>query len=206
MLAHDNGKPVVEIYGQWRSSNSSSGPTVAFNIYDCDGSPIGYDEVSRLATLNCPPIQLRTGCFCNPGACQQAILLTNNDLLHNYASGHVCGDRKGVLNDKPTGAVRVSLGKDSIWEDVDSLVTFIEKVFVAHHHLSKSQSKCNTTSPDANIYMKIDSLFVFPIKSCHAMKVKRWPVSQYTKYGHTFYSDYLLSLSIHRLHIVRRPD
>ena len=189
MLVHDNGEPVVELYGHWKSFASKSkittdipccypGPTIAFNVRDCDGSPIGYDEVSRLATLNCPPISLRTGCFCNPGACQDAIPLTNADVLKNYASGHVCGDRRGVLNLKPTGAIRVSFGKESIWEDMDALATFIEKVFVSQKVLvSMDKPECNVS--DTSIAMKIGSLFIFPIKGCAATRVKQWPVSQH---------------------------
>ena len=125
LLVHDNASPVVHIYGQWKSfignakDTSCPGPTVAFNICDRDGSIIGYDEASRLATLNRPPIQLRTGCFCNPGACQGALSLTDDDVIEQHASGHVCGDRRGIVCGKPTGAIRASFGKDSSWEDMD---------------------------------------------------------------------------------------
>jgi molybdenum cofactor sulfurtransferase len=185
-LVHENGKPVVRLYGQWGcftgKDDRHPGPSVAFNIYGCDGSPVGYDEVSRLASLNRPPIQLRTGCFCNPGACQTAIPLSCEDVLRNYSSGHVCGDRRGVLNGKPTGAIRASFGKDSTWEDMDALVVFVERVFVSRgdelvRNRNSSESEVNVVT-HLNSSMKIESLFVFPIKSCAAMKVNRWPVSR----------------------------
>lgn len=177
---------VVRLYGQWGCFTGKDdrypGPSVAFNIYGCDGSPVGYDEVSRLASLNRPPIQLRTGCFCNPGACQTQIPLSSADVLKNYSSGHVCGDRRGVLHGKPTGAIRASFGKDSTWEDMDALVVFIERVFVSRGDASArtqrpSEPEVND-APRPSIPMKVDSLFVFPIKSCAAMRVNRWPVSQ----------------------------
>ncbi|KAL7496760.1 hypothetical protein ACHAWT_004907 [Skeletonema menzelii] len=187
-LLHDNGTPVTHIYGQWGNYLSKSnprngiltpGPTVAFNIQDRDGCIIGYDEVSRLASLNTPPIQLRTGCFCNPGACQEALSLAESDVLEQYKSGHVCGDKRGVVNGKATGAIRASFGKDSLWEDLNALITFIQKVFVsrgsARTRLSTDTS--SDTSTNANIAV-IESLFVFPIKSCAAMKVNRWPIHQ----------------------------
>jgi molybdenum cofactor sulfurtransferase len=154
---------------------------VAFNICGSDGSTVGYDEVARLASLNIPPIQLRTGCFCNPGACQTAIPLSNEDVIKNYSSGHVCGDPRGVLNGKPTGAIRASFGKESIWEDMDALVLFIEKVFVSRSDMILAEelaSKPKFNSLNSNIPKKVDSLFVFPIKSCAAMRVNRWPVSR----------------------------
>ncbi|KAL7543531.1 hypothetical protein ACHAXR_012843 [Thalassiosira sp. AJA248-18] len=196
-LVHDNGTPVIELYGQWKSlvnrlpgmdtSNTMQyfpGPTVAFNICDRDGSLIGYDEVSRLASLNCPPIQLRTGCFCNPGACQDALPLTNSEVLENYSSGHVCGDRRGIVNGKPTGAIRASFGKDSSYEDMDALATFIGKVFISQREavtpLHSSEESEGNPPDTCNKSMKIDSLFVFPIKSCAAMRVNRWPINRRT--------------------------
>jgi molybdenum cofactor sulfurtransferase len=184
-LVHDNGSSVVQIYGRWGDIRGKStlgkggvllpGPTVTFNIQDRDGSIIGYDEVSRLSSLNNPPIQLRTGCFCNPGACQEALALSESDVLEHYQSGHVCGDRRGVINGKPTGAIRASFGKDSVWEDMNALVSFIQKVFVSRGgDLSLlSGRRDNARNENAAV---IDSLFVFPIKSCAAMKVNRWPI------------------------------
>ena len=184
-VLHQNGNPVVEVYG-WKSAATNSwefdyGPTVAFNILSNDGSPVGCDEVSKLATISSPPIQLRTGCFCNPGACQSAIQLSNTDVLNNYWFGNVvCGDQRGIVNGKPTGAIRASFGKDSTWEDMDALVRFVAKVFG-----SRSDESLLLQSPSAvssALYqsktMTIDSLFLFPIKSCAAMRVTRWPVSQ----------------------------
>lgn len=184
-LVHDNGSSVVQIYGRWGEivgKNTPSngvllpGPTVTFNIQDRDGSIIGYDEVSRLSSLNNPPIQLRTGCFCNPGACQEALALSETDVLEHYQSGHVCGDRRGVINGKPTGAIRASFGKDSIWEDMNALVSFIQKVFVSRGGAFSLPSLGRSDNVKNENTAVIDSLFVFPIKSCAAMKVNRWPV------------------------------
>ncbi len=187
-LVHDNNSPVVQIYGQWSSfqfgsegsDGRSPGPTVAFNVADRDGSIIGYDEVSRLATLNRPPIQLRTGCFCNPGACQETLSLGDDDIIEQYTLGYVCGDRRGIVNGKPTGAIRASFGKDSLWEDVDALASFIEKVFVSRKlSLPTQELNCNTNQSD-NEPLCVAGLFVFPIKSCAAMRVRRWPVNRCT--------------------------
>lgn len=181
-LVHDNGEPVVRLYGRWNSfvddesaPHPRPGPTVAFNVFDRDGAPIGYDEVSRLAALNRPPIQLRTGCFCNPGACQDALSLTDADALAQYASGHVCGDRRGVVDGRPTGAVRASFGKDSLWEDMDALVSFVDEVFRSRGRATEAGRGSDESS---DVTVKIDRLFVYPIKSCAAMRVNGgWPVS-----------------------------
>ena len=187
-LVHDNGSSVVQIYGRWDDIAGKNtpgtgvllpGPTVTFNIQDRDGSIIGYDEVSRLSSLNNPPIQLRTGCFCNPGACQEALALSESDVLEHYQSGHVCGDRRGVINGKPTGAIRASFGKDSVWEDMNALVSFIQRIFVSRGGaLSLSSARIDNARNENTAV--IDNLFVFPIKSCAAMKVNRWPIHRQT--------------------------
>ena len=99
---------------------------MAFNVLRSNGSTVGYSEVSNLAALNKPPIQLRDGCFCNAGACQRALGLTDDQIQDNFlVAGHVCGDKKDVINGRVTGAIRASFGKDSIWEDVDALLSFL---------------------------------------------------------------------------------
>jgi molybdenum cofactor sulfurtransferase len=188
-LHHENGKPVVQLYGKWKTYDhnlaspgveheaSLTGPTVTFNVCDLDGSVIGYDEVSRIATLNQPPIQLRTGCFCNPGACQDALLLSDNDILKNYSSGHVCGDRKGIVDGRPTGCIRASFGKESLWEDMDALASFVEKTFLSQGKASIPE-KSHTASSASRF--EIDSMYIFPIKSCAGMKVDQWPIERDT--------------------------
>lgn len=182
-LQHDNEIPVVSLYGQWKSycadvpnSLSSFGPTVTFNVCDREGEIIGYDEVSRLASLNQPPIQLRTGCFCNPGACQDALMLSDGELIKNWREGHVCGDRRGIVNGKPTGCIRASFGKDSIWEDMDALASFIERVF-ASRRTQRIEGSCPVSGASQ---FAVDSIYVFPIKSCAAMQVNRWPIESGT--------------------------
>lgn len=177
-LNHANGAPAVRIYGAWSNQNLDAdtallpGTTVAFNLLRDDGSCVGYHEVSKLAALHQPPLQLRTGCFCNPGACQIALGLTDDDIQTNYKiSGHVCGDDIDIIQNKPTGAVRASFGKDSIWEDMDSLLSFIEKTFVSRHKVHSNHLE--TIQPTLACLTEI---YIFPIKSCAAQRVHRWQV------------------------------
>ena len=185
-LIHANGRPAIIFYGAWSSYDCSSttntpGPTVAFNVMRQDGSIVGYNEVSNLAGLHRPPIQLRTGCFCNPGACQSALNLSDKEVMDNYlTSGHICGDRKDIINNKPTGAIRTSFGKDSIWEDVDSMVLFLQNKFVSEVTLPSEGSVANDDNVSMTAKYKVAELFVFPIKSCAAMRVSRWKISTRT--------------------------
>ena len=71
----------------------------------------------------------RTGCFCNSGACQQYLGLTDQDLMAMYEAGHVCGDMVDLINGKPTGSVRISFGYMSSQADVDTLLQLIREGF-----------------------------------------------------------------------------
>jgi molybdenum cofactor sulfurtransferase len=182
-LHHRDGGPVIELYGAWRfykgdDATCAPGPTIAFNILRANGSNVGYNEVSKLAALNKPPLQLRTGCFCNPGACQLALQITNDAAISNYQnSGHVCGDSIDLINGKPTGCIRCSFGKESIWEDLDELVTFIDHMFVSS--TDRATIVESDSLPDRRPReVVVSELYLFPIKSCAAQKVHRWKMAK----------------------------
>lgn len=75
-------------------------------------------------------IQLRTGCFCNPGACQRHLNLSSEDVIKNYKAGYKCGGDKDLINGKPTGAIRVSFGFMSKILDIETLMLMLKKCFV----------------------------------------------------------------------------
>ncbi|KAL8144553.1 hypothetical protein V2J09_017585 [Rumex salicifolius] len=180
-LKHDNGAEVCVIYG---GINKVMGPTISFNLKRSDGSWIGYLEVEKLASLS--GIQLRTGCFCNPGACSKYIGLSHLELLSNSEAGRVCWDDNDIINGKPTGAVRVSFGYFSTFEDVKKFVDFVMASFV-----SLPRSTGNGLHPQrdglipaqgghrqsSNRKSYLKSITVYPIKSCGGFTVDTWPLS-----------------------------
>lgn len=178
-LRHGNGQPAIVLYGAWSKIDDTDmdnsllpGPTIAFNVLRDDGSFVGYNEVSKLAGLNRPPLQLRTGCFCNPGACQEALQLSDEEVQSNYlTSNHVCGDHIDIIDDKPTGAIRASFGKHSMWEDLDALVMFLAKNFV------NERVQLSTTRLVPSVSeVQLSEMYIFPIKSCSTQRVSRWMV------------------------------
>ena len=85
-LCHGNGLSAVDIYG-WDEDESTPdnstthGATVTFNLRDSDGAVVGFAAVEDVAeTFN---LQLRTGCFCNTGACQKYLRLSVAELIAN---------------------------------------------------------------------------------------------------------------------------
>lgn len=124
-LRHDNGRPLVRIYGP--ANTTARGGAITLNFYDPDGHLLDYRRVEELATD--ARISLRTGCFCNPGAGEIAEGLTEADMLAGLEAGadislphfmQIVQHRGG----KSAGAIRISLGLVSNFTDVYRFVTF----------------------------------------------------------------------------------
>nr|XP_011460723.1 PREDICTED: molybdenum cofactor sulfurase isoform X2 [Fragaria vesca subsp. vesca] len=131
-LKHENGAKVCTLYGMSKALCHGLGPTISFNLKRMNGTWYGYREVEKLASLS--GIQLRTGCFCNPGACAKYLGLSHLELLSNIEAGHVCWDDNDIIHGKPTGAVRVSFGYMSTFEDAKKFIDFVTSSFVALSH------------------------------------------------------------------------
>ncbi|CAL8284479.1 unnamed protein product [Arctogadus glacialis] len=128
-LCHGNGHPVAQMYTQGQfDSPDTQGAILNFNLLDCRGHIIGYSQVDKLASLY--NIHLRTGCFCNTGACQHFLDITDQEVKNNLKAGHVCGDSIDLVDGKPTGSVRVSFGYMSTFDDCQTFLSFVVDCFV----------------------------------------------------------------------------
>uniref|UniRef100_A0A0K8T8L6 Aminotransferase class V domain-containing protein n=1 Tax=Lygus hesperus TaxID=30085 RepID=A0A0K8T8L6_LYGHE len=128
-LHHSNGSSAVKLYADTPYDDDSyQGNIVNFNMLRANGEYIGYAEVLNMANMH--GIQLRTGCFCNPGACRRHLNLTTEDVRRHYAAGHVCGDDHDLVDGRPTGSVRISFGAYNTKNDVDRLLHMLETCFV----------------------------------------------------------------------------
>lgn len=186
-LRHANGKSVCTLYGSCSSKTlcNKMGPVVSFNLRQPDGSWVGHREVEKLASLS--GIQLRTGCFCNPGACAKYLGLSHLDFATNIEAGHICWDDNDIINGKPTGAVRVSLGYMSTYEDVKKFIDFVATSFVSTRtHARHGLEFCGRSIHFTDIGFKnrysasgfdLKSITVYPIKSCAGFSMDRWPLS-----------------------------
>jgi selenocysteine lyase/cysteine desulfurase len=129
-LRHSNGAPMVRVYGP--PSVSARGGTVALNFLDHDGRLTDERAVARDAAAE--QISLRTGCFCNPGAAEAAFGLDERRLR---AARRALGRRTAVtledylplLGLETGGAVRVSLGVASTYQDVEAFLDFAERTY-----------------------------------------------------------------------------
>ena len=126
-LQHSNGAPLVRIYGPLETIKR--GGAVTANFFDKDGRPIDHSFIETQA--NRSNISLRTGCFCNPGAGEVALGLSKMELVACFTSpGHnqrlTYDDFRLCIDGKASGAVRVSVGLVSNFEDVQGFLKFAE--------------------------------------------------------------------------------
>ncbi len=125
-LKHRNGQPLVEIYGP--SDNLNRGGTIAFNLKDSTGSYFPFQQVE--AEANLANISIRAGCFCNPGAGEYSLTHVAEDVRRCVEQSTIgqlfdLDAFRTCLGDKATGAVRVSLGLVSNFEDVARFLDFL---------------------------------------------------------------------------------
>ena len=129
-LRHGNGAPVVRIYGPGTADRR--GATVTLNFYDARGHFIDHPVIERLAGEH--RISLRTGCFCNPGAGELALGLSKGELFHCMREvgdnvAHITyEDFRRCIDDKSTGAVRVSFGWASTFADAEAFLAFASEM------------------------------------------------------------------------------
>jgi selenocysteine lyase/cysteine desulfurase len=125
-MRHGNGERVARIYGPIEME--SRGGTLALNLYDSDGNPIDHRTVEEKA--NRWKISLRTGCFCNPGAGEMAMGLEKDEIvgcLTRSGNRLTLDQFQQCIDDKSTGAVRISFGIASTFKDAYSVFRFFQE-------------------------------------------------------------------------------
>lgn len=123
-IRHSNGTPLVRLYGPM--TTEMRGSTVTVNLFDPSGKAFDFRSVENEA--NKVNISLRTGCFCNPGAGEIANNLTADDMKQCFENEERMTFEEFllVMDGKASGAVRVSLGIASNFNDVYSFVEFVK--------------------------------------------------------------------------------
>lgn len=121
-LQHSNGAPVVKIYGPL--DTEMRGGTITLNFFDPQGHFVDHLRVEERANrLN---LSIRTGCFCNPGGGELALGLSASELNTCFAlkPRMEFSDFRRCIDDKSTGAVRISVGLVTNFADCYALAAF----------------------------------------------------------------------------------
>jgi molybdenum cofactor sulfurtransferase len=188
-LVHANGSPVCIVYGKWadmlaedlsfEEMRDLQGPVVTFNILDSRGRVIGCRDVEQAAYLQ--GICLRSGSLCNSGGLRLALKLTSDEMVDKWKTkrkgggGQVeevtCDDGIILEDGTPTGALRASFGYGSMIRDAEIISEFLRETFCS--------PKAETRGAQVKTFVRICRMYVYPIKSCRAQRVRIWQVDRH---------------------------
>ena len=124
-LKHSTGEPLVRLFGP--NSTEGRGGAVTVNFYDKHGKAFDHRFIEQEA--NKVNISLRTGCFCNPGAGEIALGISRVELDVCFTGpGHedrlTLDDFRLCIDGKSSGAVRISVGMVTNFNDVQAVLSF----------------------------------------------------------------------------------
>ena len=124
-MKHSNGVQLVRLYGP--TTMDGRGGAVTVNFYDKDDQALDHRFIEQQA--NESNISLRTGCFCNPGAGEVALGISRLELDVCFTQpGHearlTVDDFRHCIDGKSSGAVRISVGMVTNFNDIQGFLTF----------------------------------------------------------------------------------
>ncbi|MBL0344009.1 aminotransferase class V-fold PLP-dependent enzyme [Candidatus Villigracilis affinis] len=124
-MKHSNGEPLVRLFGP--ATSEGRGGAVTVNFYDKNGKAFDHRFIESEA--NKVNISLRTGCFCNPGAGEVALGISRVELDVCFTSPDhkdkmSIDDFRLCIDGKSSGAVRISVGMVTNFNDVQAFLTF----------------------------------------------------------------------------------
>jgi len=128
-IKHGNGKPLVKIYGP--ITTEKRGGAIALNFVDPFGRVIDHRSIETNA--NKKEISLRTGCFCNPGAGELALGISSSELTScfnrpDHEQRLTYDEFRLCIDNKASGAVRISVGMVSNFADVEAFLEFVRSM------------------------------------------------------------------------------
>ncbi len=124
-MRHSTGEPLVRTYGP--TGTDARGGAVTVNFFDNSGFAIDHRDIEAAANL--VNISLRTGCFCNPGAGEIALGISSMELAACFTrpahqSRLSLDDFRRCIDGKSSGAVRISVGMVSNFDDIQNVLKF----------------------------------------------------------------------------------
>ena len=126
-MKHSTGEPLARIYGP--TTMKERGGAVTINFFNKHGQAIDHRSIEGEASQD--NISLRTGCFCNPGAGEIALGISRVELDVCFTTpGHEerlsLNDFRLCIDGKNSGAVRISVGMVTNFNDVQAFLHFCE--------------------------------------------------------------------------------
>ncbi len=122
-LRHSNGKKLVHVFGP--PNLEKRGSTVIMNFFDLNECKIDVTEIEQRASEK--NISIRMGCFCNPGIDEITNCITSEELSTFYSSRDDAKYDKIHFLGKMRGAIRVSPGMMTNYNDCESYINFCKE-------------------------------------------------------------------------------
>lgn len=124
-MKHSTGEPLVRVFGP--TTAEGRGGAVTVNFYDKNGRAFDHRFIESEA--NKVNISLRTGCFCNPGAGEVALGISRVELdvcftRPDHKDVMSIDEFRKCIDGKSSGAVRISVGMVTNFEDVQAFLSF----------------------------------------------------------------------------------
>lgn len=124
-MKHSNGMPLVRLFGP--ATTEDRGGAVTVNFYDRNDQAFDHRFIESEA--NKVNISLRTGCFCNPGAGEIALGISRVELdvcftRPDHEDKLTIDDFRLCIDGKSSGAVRISVGMITNFNDVQAFLSF----------------------------------------------------------------------------------
>lgn len=123
-LRHGNRTPLVRIHGPLDLNRR--GATISMNFRDAQDRLVNSRLIERRASqIN---LSVRTGCYCNPGVGEVALGFSEAEMRQYFddRSRMSFDEYLEFIDEKKSGAVRVSLGIASNFEDAYRFLRFAE--------------------------------------------------------------------------------
>jgi len=124
-LKHDNGNPIVKIFGPKNFDNR--GGNIIMNFFDVNGKIYSGSEFEKLTNANM--ISIRSGCFCNPGIDEINYCITHDEVAQYFTN------KKGQDYDafiahlkEIRGAIRVSVGIATTTKDLEKYINLVNSL------------------------------------------------------------------------------
>ena len=213
-MKHGNGIPVCKIYKGAASEYGdpkTQGPIIAFNVQAANGMWVPKSHVEQLGILN--NIQLRSGGVCNPGGIAHFLDMTAPELRRNYTKGLRCGNALDVIDGKPTGIIRVSLGAMSSMRDIRKFIIFmhlfVEPMYPVAMVSTSSLQSLNMTYDRLKLFMTpkktldCDASLTDSIEEDEVAELMKCPVAIC---GASFYSELELQEHFRDHQLVKLSD
>ena len=100
------------------------GSIITFNLQDKNSNYIGYNNFENLCILN--NISIRTGSLCNKGACYKNLNIDDNNLPSEFS----CIGNIDIINNIPTGAIRVSFSQYNTMTEIYKFLDLIKTKYI----------------------------------------------------------------------------